>query len=67
MEPIEIECVSCGREFEFTVYEQLNYSKKNFDAPKRCPDCRKHKLKAKSFMKDRHKRRVEFEWEQVMN
>jgi DNA-directed RNA polymerase subunit RPC12/RpoP len=65
MEPIEIECMSCGQEFEFTVYEQRIYQDKNFDAPRRCPDCRKQKLKAKAFTKSKHGRRRDFDWNEM--
>jgi len=40
-----IECSQCHNEFDFTVSEQIYYSKMGFDEPKRCSDCRKHKIK----------------------
>ena len=45
MENKIITCIQCEREFEFTVQDQLRYEKMNFDEPRRCPDCRKNKLK----------------------
>lgn len=65
MENIEIECMSCGQAFEFTVYEQLLFRRKNFDEPRRCPDCRKQKLKAKAFTQKKYGRRETFDWDQV--
>ena len=66
MEPIDIECISCGQVFEFTVYEQLLFSKKQFDEPKRCPDCRKRKLNVKGFIHNKSGRRKAFDWNQVV-
>jgi len=40
-----IECTQCNREFNFTVSEQAYYRKMEFDEPRRCMDCRKHKIK----------------------
>jgi len=40
-----IVCVQCDDEFEFTIADQVRYVKKGFEAPKRCPTCRKHKSK----------------------
>ncbi len=40
-----ITCIQCGESFDFTLTEQLRYKKSNFDDPKRCPECRKKKLK----------------------
>ena len=41
-----IECTQCNREFNFTASEQAYYRKMGFDEPRRCADCRKHKVKA---------------------
>jgi hypothetical protein len=45
METKFITCVQCDAEFEFTVSEQRYYEERDFDVPKRCPVCRKHKTK----------------------
>lgn len=48
----QITCVEedCGSEFTFTEGEQEYYQSKDFQEPKRCPDCRaKKKAKNKSF------------------
>lgn len=67
METIEIECIACGQVFEFTIDEQRIYNMKKFDDPKRCPGCRKSKLKVKAFQIHRHDRNKAFEWSQVIN
>jgi hypothetical protein len=36
-------CIQCEQEFEFTPAEQDLYRQRGFDAPRRCPACRKHK------------------------
>ena len=66
METKEIICFQCSMAFEFTVDEQLRYQKMNFDEPRRCPDCRKKKLRPHAFEKEKHKHnqkydRLEFE------
>lgn len=35
-----IVCKVCGQTFIFTAGEQLFYSDRNLDEPKRCPKCR---------------------------
>lgn len=40
-----IVCVQCDDEFEFSVADQVRYARKEFEAPKRCPTCRKHRSK----------------------
>jgi DNA-directed RNA polymerase subunit RPC12/RpoP len=45
MENKIITCIQCEKEFEFTIHDQLRYEKMNFDEPRRCPDCRKNKLR----------------------
>ena len=67
MESIVIECISCGWEFEFTAAEQRAYHQKNFDAPKRCPDCRRSKSRAKTYEKAAHRREKDFDWSRVTN
>lgn len=38
-------CMQCDNEFEFDEAEQARYAEKGYDAPHRCPECRKHKTK----------------------
>jgi len=40
-----ITCIQCEEDFEFTVEEQEKLEKRGFDAPLRCPQCRKHKAR----------------------
>jgi DNA-directed RNA polymerase subunit RPC12/RpoP len=60
VEPIEITCIICGAAFEFGVDEQLRFEKMNFDEPRRCPDCRKKKLRTPDFQDKKYyqKRRL---------
>ena len=44
-----IACAQCENEFVFTKAEQEYYQKMGFDEPKRCADCRRHKLKSESY------------------
>lgn len=60
MKSVEITCNICGTEFEFTVDEQLRYQKMNFDEPRRCPDCRKNKLRTPAFQDKKFSRRRKF-------
>jgi uncharacterized protein with PIN domain len=60
MENKTIICIQCEREFEFTVNDQLRYKKMNFDEPRRCPDCRKNKLKRADFQEITHNRKRKF-------
>ena len=39
-------CVQCDDLFEFTAAEQDRFDRLGFDAPRRCPACRRHKFKA---------------------
>lgn len=43
MENKLITCIQCQEDFEFTVEEQEKLEKRGFDAPLRCPQCRKRK------------------------
>lgn len=36
-------CKDCGKEFVFTDNEQRDFKRKEWEAPKRCPDCRSAK------------------------
>jgi uncharacterized protein with PIN domain len=60
MENKTITCIQCEREFEFTVNDQLRYEKMNFDEPRRCPDCRKKKLRGVDFQEITHNRKRKF-------
>jgi DNA-directed RNA polymerase subunit RPC12/RpoP len=60
MENKTIICIQCEEEFEFTVDDQLRYEKMNFDEPRRCPDCRKNKLKRADFQETTHNRKRKF-------
>jgi len=42
-EDLNIECVSCGKEFVWTAGEQEYYAEKEFSQPKRCRDCREER------------------------
>lgn len=39
----KLKCRDCGGEFTFTSGEQEFFAQKGFEAPSRCPDCRKKK------------------------
>jgi len=43
MENMVITCIQCQEDFEISAEEQEKLTKKGFDAPLRCPQCRKHK------------------------
>ncbi len=60
MENKTIICIQCEREFEFTVNDQLRYEKMNFDEPRRCPDCRKNKIKGSDIQDITHNRKRRF-------
>jgi len=45
MESEWLVCMQCDTEFEFDEKEQVRYTEKGYDAPHRCPECRKHKSK----------------------
>ncbi|MCF8126879.1 MAG: zinc-ribbon domain-containing protein [Deltaproteobacteria bacterium] len=49
-------CVQCDNPFTFTSSEQKRANAQGFDAPKRCPECRKHKQKSKDSENRRKKR-----------
>jgi len=42
---MKITCIQCEAEFEFSINEQRRFKEMNFDMPKRCPSCRKKKMK----------------------
>jgi rubrerythrin len=45
METQFVVCIQCGQEFEFPPDEQARYLDRGFDAPRRCPSCRRKKSK----------------------
>jgi len=45
MESQWIICMQCETEFEYDATNQIRDAEKGFDAPLRCPSCRKHKTK----------------------
>jgi predicted Zn-ribbon and HTH transcriptional regulator len=54
-------CIQCGNDFVVTPSEQKRCIYRNFDMPKRCPECRKHKAKIKQpeeWGKKKNHRRV---------
>lgn len=67
MENMVITCVQCQEDFEFTVEEQEKLEKRGFDAPLRCPQCRKHKSRNlqyeenKKAMSKKKRYRMKFE------
>jgi hypothetical protein len=52
-----VTCIQCGRDFEFSASEQIEFAAKGFDPPKRCPDCRRKKGKSVDtrFQRDKKK------------
>ena len=40
-----ITCIQCGNTFVFTVAEQERCIAHRFDKPKRCPQCRKNRVR----------------------
>ncbi len=49
-------CIQCDSPFTFTVAQQKRVNSQGFDAPKRCPECRKHKQKSGNPENKRKKR-----------
>ena len=43
MKDVKITCKDCGKEFTVLEQEQKWYKDRDFDLPKRCPDCRQAK------------------------
>lgn len=54
MESIMIECVDCGKPFEFTKGEQEFYKQRNFTPPKRCKEDREKKKAHRRDEKNRY-------------
>jgi uncharacterized protein with PIN domain len=61
MENKTITCIQCETEFEFTIHDQLRYEKMNFNEPRRCPDCRKNKLRGADSQDIIHNRKKKFD------
>lgn len=36
----QLQCIECGKIFDFSAEDQEFYAKKGFSAPKRCAECR---------------------------
>ena len=51
-----ITCIQCYEDFEFTVYEQEKFNQRGFDAPLRCPHCRKNKPRDSEHQEKRNLR-----------
>ena len=49
MNAITLTCIQCDSSFEYTVEEQRRHDSLGFDAPRRCPLCRKHKIRDSDF------------------
>ena len=45
MEDLILTCIQCEVSFVFSVGEQQRYAFYNFDAPMRCPECRRKKTR----------------------
>ena len=46
----QLQCVECGKIFEFAAEDQEFYAAKGYSAPKRCPECREaRKNRSNSF------------------
>jgi len=43
----QLQCVECGKIFEFSAEDQEFYATKGYSSPKRCPECRENR-KARS-------------------
>jgi hypothetical protein len=42
---MKMECVQCDAEFTMSEQEIERYEEMGFDLPRRCPQCRKHKIR----------------------
>lgn len=49
-------CIVCDDPFIFTESEQRRFEQNGFDAPRRCPDCRKQKRKSNASDPSRNRR-----------
>jgi CxxC-x17-CxxC domain-containing protein len=39
----QLQCVECGKIFDFSAEDQEFYAKKGYSSPKRCPECRENR------------------------
>lgn len=39
----DLQCVECGKIFEFPADDQEFYAQKGYSTPKRCPECRENR------------------------
>ena len=51
-----IACVQCEADFELSEKEEEKYIRMEFDLPRRCPLCRKHKSGDRKFYEKRKHR-----------
>jgi hypothetical protein len=67
MGDLTIYCIQCDSPFTFTEVDQKRSNSQGFDAPKRCSECRRNKLKSANSENSRNKRgRKRYEdWEVV--
>lgn len=49
---IKLECKGCNKEFTYTVWEQEFFGKKGWEAPIRCPACRRTKKILRKSLED---------------
>lgn len=47
-ETLQLQCVECGKIFDFSAEDQEFYAQKGYSAPKRCPECREQRKAAKN-------------------
>jgi|APSaa5957512622_1039677.scaffolds.fasta_scaffold151078_1 hypothetical protein len=69
MGDLTIYCIQCDNPFTFTVADQKRLNLQGFNAPKRCPECRRNKQKSANSGNSRSNRgRKRYEdWEIVGN
>ena len=71
MQEKRIICTQCGNPFVFTVPEQKRFNSLGFDAPKRCAECRKKKMKdgpSRHEVKMKYKRRqARHQWDYAID
>jgi hypothetical protein len=56
-ETMTLTCISCGCDFEFSTFEQKEFLSKGFDTPKRCPECRRKKVRSGDVNSQRDKKK----------
>lgn len=45
MEDRILDCIQCDESFIHSVKEQARHARHGFDPPRRCPACRRHKVR----------------------